>query len=392
MTDSDDDRERPSEDQPGDEPVEADDSGEPEDSAAEEAGASKQSTDPPVDGGGDASEDDPAESDASDEPEDADDDSELDEESPSETQGVDSASEEESGARRDGPGAQSDEPENAGGESEVQRDESEEADGESATTGEDEWRPDSDESDGAAAGEEDRTERLRETLRERRPDAPDQRLDPVLAALDDVDADRSVEDVLSAAVLAVDAGVDLDEILEADGEYVRSEAGVAAFFDHPDELLRAARVTRESPYERFDAYSPFPIHGMDEAMGLGRSWIPWVTFGAGLFGFLCAIAMQFGMMTFDWPMIIGGKPFAPWPAFVPIMFELTVLIGGVTTGLVMLRAAGCFEPADVIDPGITDDRFALWISGDDPDYDQREVVEFVQRMDPVEVRTFSEPN
>jgi hypothetical protein len=165
---------------------------------------------------------------------------------------------------------------------------------------------------------------------------------------------------------------------------------VAAFFDHPHELLEAARVARESPYEKFDAYSPFPIHGMDEAMGLERSWMPWVTFGAGLFGLLCAIAMEFGMMTFDWPMIIGGKPFAPWPAFVPIMFELTVLIGGVTTGIVMLRTAGCFEPADVIDPGLTDDRFALWISGQDPAYDRREAVEFVRTMDPVEVRTFTE--
>jgi hypothetical protein len=169
-----------------------------------------------------------------------------------------------------------------------------------------------------------------------------------------------------------------------------STPGIAAFFDHPDDLMDAARQTRDSDYEQFDAFSPFPIHGMDEAMGLGRSWIPWVTFGAGLFGFLCAVALEFGTMTFDWPMIIGGKPFAPWPAFVPVMFELTVLIGGVTTGVVMLKAAGCFQPAEVIDPDLTNDRFALWISADDAAYDRDEVVEFVRSLNPTEVRTFTE--
>ncbi len=212
---------------------------------------------------------------------------------------------------------------------------------------------------------------------------------------------------------AVDSGADADEVTDddsddsredvADGDVLETERfvgdatghensrpGIAAFFDHPDDLMEAARQTRDADYEQFDAFSPFPIHGLDEAMGLGRSWMPWVTFGAGLFGFLCAVALEFGTMTFDWPMIIGGKPFAPWPAFVPVMFELTVLIGGVTTGVVMLKAAGCFQPAEVIDPDLTNDRFALWISADDAAYDPDEVVEFVRSMNPTEVRTFTE--
>jgi len=166
--------------------------------------------------------------------------------------------------------------------------------------------------------------------------------------------------------------------------------GVAAFFNRPDDLMSAARKTRDSEYEAFDAYSPFPIHGMDEAMGLGRSWIPWVTFFAGLAGFLAANALQFGMMTFDWPMNIGGKPFAPWPSFVPIMFELTVLIGGLTTAIVMLVAAGCFQKPFIIDRDITNDRFALWISAEDADFERDEVVDYLESLQPVEIRTISE--
>lgn len=173
---------------------------------------------------------------------------------------------------------------------------------------------------------------------------------------------------------------------------VRSDElrGVAAFFEHPDHILAAAAETRDSNYEEFDVFTPFPVHGMDEAMGIGRSWIPWVTFGAGAVGFILANVMQFGMMTFDWPMIIGGKPFAPWPSFVPIMFELTVLIGGVTTAIVMLFAAGCFQSPDIIDKSITKDRFVLWISEEDESFERDEVVDFMKELNPLEIKLITE--
>ncbi|RAL21606.1 hypothetical protein DL240_12170 [Lujinxingia litoralis] len=165
--------------------------------------------------------------------------------------------------------------------------------------------------------------------------------------------------------------------------------GIAAYFDLPDDLMLAAAHTRDSKYDDFEAYSPFPIHGMDDAMGLGRSWIPWVTFGAGSAGFLTANALQFFTMSFDWPMIVGGKPFAPWPSFVPIMFELTVLFAGVTTAIVMLIAAGCFRKPFIIDPEITKDRFVLWISADDDAFDPEEVRSFLEGLNPVEIRTIT---
>ena len=160
--------------------------------------------------------------------------------------------------------------------------------------------------------------------------------------------------------------------------------GLAAYFDDPHELLHAAEMARDEGFEVWDAFSPFPIHGIEDAMGVGRSWLPWVTFGAGGTGFLLANAMQFGMLTFDWPMIIGGKPYAPWPSFVPIMFELTVLIGGVTTALVMFIASGCFRKPKIIDPEITNDRFVLWIDAQDPKYDIART--FMAGLNPVEIR------
>lgn len=166
--------------------------------------------------------------------------------------------------------------------------------------------------------------------------------------------------------------------------------GIAAFFEHPEHLMYAAEETRDSKYEVFDALSPFPIHGMDDALGVGRSWLPWVTFFAGLTGLTLAACLEFGIMVYAWPLNIGGKPHASWPAFIPIMFELTVLVAGLTTVGVMFKAAGCFKRPLIIDRRITDDMFVLWIGADDANFDRQEVIEFMKGLNPVEIRTITE--
>lgn len=166
--------------------------------------------------------------------------------------------------------------------------------------------------------------------------------------------------------------------------------GVAAFFEHPEHLMYAAEQTRDSKYEVFDALSPFPIHGMDDALGVGRSWLPWVTFFAGLTGLTLAACLEFGIMVYAWPLNIGGKPHAAWPAFVPIMFELTVLVAGLTTVGTMFLAAGCFRKPLIIDRSITDDTFVLWIGADDESFNRHEVIEFMKGLNPVEIRTITE--
>ena len=185
---------------------------------------------------------------------------------------------------------------------------------------------------------------------------------------------------IDVAVGVYDGDAAVDAPAASDGDI----DGLAAYFDYPADLLRASAAARDAGYSSWDAYSPFPIHGIEDAMGIGRSWLPWVTFAAGATGFMTANLLQFGMLSFDWPMIVGGKPYAPWPSFVPIMFELTVLIGGVTTALVMLVASGCFRKPKIIDPEITNDRFVLWIASDDPDFGGAR--DFMAGLEPVDIK------
>src|SRR6185503_2944820 len=106
---------------------------------------------------------------------------------------------------------------------------------------------------------------------------------------------------------------------------------------------------------------PYPVHGLDQAMGIRRSRLPWITFLAGLGGLCFALAFQYYTAVFDWPLDVGGKPENSTLAFVPICFELTVLIGGLgTAGAFLLRARlypGKREQLPVL--GVTNNLFAL---------------------------------
>lgn len=142
----------------------------------------------------------------------------------------------------------------------------------------------------------------------------------------------------------------------------RQLAGVLGFFDSPQEILVAMEKVRDQNYASIDAYTPFPVHGMDEAQGLTRSWLPWITFCAGLTGFICAFSLQYWTSAVDWPINVGGKPLNSWPAFVPIMFELTVLFAGISTvvGMVLLnRLPNVMKRS--FDPSLTRDKFAIII-------------------------------
>ncbi len=134
---------------------------------------------------------------------------------------------------------------------------------------------------------------------------------------------------------AQNGGVQTLEELKRKAESVKDEArqilieaeaeAVLAEFDNPAELLRAAEKVRDAGYDRFECYSPFPIHGMDEAMGLRRSPLGFIVFGVGFCGFLFAIWLQWWTNVVDYPLVFSGKPYFSLPAFVPVMFELMVL-------------------------------------------------------------------
>lgn len=152
-------------------------------------------------------------------------------------------------------------------------------------------------------------------------------------------------------------------------------AGVMGFFDDPASLIEATRKLRDARYERFDAYTPYPVHGLDTAQGLKRSPLPYVTFIAGVTGCSLAFLFQYWTSAVDWPINVGGKPFNSWPAFVPVMFELTVLLAGLSTVGAMFAFNGLPNvKRKIFDPRITCDRFALVIEAPAPSDEEEEEV------------------
>ena len=101
---------------------------------------------------------------------------------------------------------------------------------------------------------------------------------------------------------------------------------VVGVFNDEDVLLSAVKKIRGSGVKISEVYSPFPVHGLDEQLGYKRTRLPIAAFLFGMTGTLLALTMQIGMLGFDWPMIIGGKNFWSLPPFIPVTFELTVLL------------------------------------------------------------------
>ena len=139
--------------------------------------------------------------------------------------------------------------------------------------------------------------------------------------------------------------------------------GYLAEFDDPRRLVAACDQVRLAGYRRTDAYSPFPVHGIDEAMGVKRSWLPYVSFAAGLAGLGFGAFLTIWTHYFSWPMNLSGKPLIALPAYIPVIFETTVLFAGVTTAAfmftVLLKLPNYFKP--IFHPDITNDRFAVAI-------------------------------
>lgn len=101
---------------------------------------------------------------------------------------------------------------------------------------------------------------------------------------------------------------------------------VVGIFDDEDVLLKGIKKVRSSGVKIQEVYSPFPVHGIDDALGYKKSRLPIAAFMFGMTGTSLALLMQIWMLGYDWPMIIGGKNFASLPPFIPVTFELTVLL------------------------------------------------------------------
>ncbi len=171
----------------------------------------------------------------------------------------------------------------------------------------------------------------------------------------------------------------------------RTIGGIAGIFLTERKVLNAATKVRESGFIKFDAITPYPVHGMEEACGIKRSSIPYIAFIAACVGLLAALALVYYTSVIDWPVNIGGKPMFSLPAFIPIMFELTVLFSALTSVGALFVFAGMpkIDPP-VIDKDLTCHKFAIFIPENDVGYSTDRVEKLLKDLGADEVKKVAE--
>jgi hypothetical protein len=169
---------------------------------------------------------------------------------------------------------------------------------------------------------------------------------------------------------------------------MRNRNYISIYFDDEVPLLQAVRKLRESNEIITDVLSPFPVHGLDEALSIKRSRIPVVGFIFGAIGAILAFGFQAWVFTVSYPLIIGGKPFFAAPAFIPITFEVTVLFAGLSMVAAMLIRSKLkpdirFVP---VDKRITDDRFVILVEAADAKTTLMRVKSVLSGIQTIEIR------
>lgn len=164
--------------------------------------------------------------------------------------------------------------------------------------------------------------------------------------------------------------------------------GLLAEYDTPTAVVKASKKVRDAGFTRWDTYTPFPIHGIEKAMGIRMTILPWFVMGFALIGLTTGILLQWGTNAVDYPWIVSGKPFWSWPANVPIIFELTILFSAFSTLAGMLALNNLPLPAHPLDlkerfRRVTDDKFFLLIEARDPKFDEGAVRRLLEETSPV---------
>src|SRR5262252_5065610 len=168
--------------------------------------------------------------------------------------------------------------------------------------------------------------------------------------------------------------------------------GLMAEFDSAQSLVDAAHKTRAAGYQKIDAYSPFPIEGLAEAIGFTRNSVPLVVLIGGLVGGLSGYLMQYWISAVSYPINVGGKPPHSWPAFIVVTFEMTILFAGLSAVFGMLALNGLPMPYHPVFnvprfAFASKDRFFLIVFSSDKQYNAVETRRFLEGLEP---RTVSE--
>jgi len=161
--------------------------------------------------------------------------------------------------------------------------------------------------------------------------------------------------------------------------------GVMGEFATPEELIDAVEKVREAGYRRLDAYAPFPVEGLSEALGLKRNLVPAITLLGGLGGGLTGFFFQVWANVSSYPMNIGGRPLNSWPAFIPVTFELTILGAALSAVFGMLALNRLPQPHHPVFnvhrfTHASSDRFFVCIEARDPKFHLADTARFLQDL------------
>lgn len=161
--------------------------------------------------------------------------------------------------------------------------------------------------------------------------------------------------------------------------------GVVAEYANPKDLYKACEKVRDAGFKRWDAYTPFPVHGLDAAMGMKPSRLPWVVLALGALGLIAGFYMQVWMNSVSYPLVISGKDYLVWQAFIPVTFEITILfsaIGAVFGMIAINKLPMLFHPLFRVRrfQRVTDDRFFIAIESTDPKFDLQGTQDFLKEI------------
>lgn len=158
--------------------------------------------------------------------------------------------------------------------------------------------------------------------------------------------------------------------------------GLMAEFDEASDLMDAVRAARDAGYERMDAFSPFPVEGLSPLVGMKYARLYWVMLIGAVVGGIIGFGMQYYAMVIDYPLNVGGRPLNSWPSFVPVTFELMVLVAAFATVLGLFALNGLPQPYHPVFnvaafKAASNDRFFLCIEGDDPQFELEQTRRFL---------------
>jgi hypothetical protein len=163
--------------------------------------------------------------------------------------------------------------------------------------------------------------------------------------------------------------------------------GFMAEFKEPEELVSAAQQAYDAGYRHMDAYSPMPVHGLAEALGFYRTWMPPIVLTGGVLGCIGGFSLCIYMAVISYPHNVGGRPLNSWPAWIPITFETTVLLAALSAVLGMIALNGLPRPYHPVFnvaefARATQDRFFLCIQSEDPLFDPVATWRFLEALHP----------